>query len=62
MARIRGGWNASLDGAVPVRHFWQRDHEPTGDDLLLTMDREALATLAAELAAVQDEWDERGRS
>lgn len=74
MGRIRGGWNASLRGAVPVRHSWQRNYEPTGgddvvhvaigdvSDLMLTMDREALDTLAAALAAVRTEWDERGRS
>lgn len=70
VAQIRGGWNVEMSGAPEVRHFWQRDRYPDGGDLAhvafgpsyaitLTMDREALDAVRAELDAVAAEWDRR---
>lgn len=76
MADITGSWRARLKGVVPVGRFWQADgvgHRPSDPDVVhitfgevgevaLTMDREALDSVRAELDAVAAEWDERGRS
>lgn len=69
MAEIRGSWDVQITGVPHLRHFWQRDHQPTDDDVVhvhvglsdvhLMLDREALDSLAAHLATVRAEWAQR---
>lgn len=70
MPGISGGWTARILGVVDATHFWQRDYNADGPDLVhvqlgrvgdvtLTMDGEALDALLAELTAVRDEWQAR---